>query len=147
MSLDVYLISKTPVRRKGTGVYIREGGQTKELTAEEVMEKFPNAIVDEFETEENTVYQDNITHNLNCMAMEAGIYEACWRPEEIGAVTGKDLIPMLEVGLAELRSKPEHYKTFNPDNGWGNYEGLVLWVEKYLEACYQYPDAVIEISR
>ncbi len=30
------------------------------------------------------VYISNVTHNLNKMAGEAGIYEALWRPEEIG---------------------------------------------------------------
>ena len=29
------------------------------------------------------VYSANITHNLGGMAREGGIYQACWRPEEI----------------------------------------------------------------
>ena len=36
MSLDVSLYSKTPISKKGTGVFIRENGKTKELTIEEV---------------------------------------------------------------------------------------------------------------
>ena len=32
-------------------------------------------------------------------------------------------------------------------NGWGMYEHFVPFVEKYLEACKEYPDAVIEVSR
>lgn len=31
------------------------------------------------------VFSANITHNLGEMADKAGIYKACWRPEEIGA--------------------------------------------------------------
>lgn len=33
------------------------------------------------------LYDANITHNLNRMADEAGIYEHVWRPEEIGVTT------------------------------------------------------------
>lgn len=36
MSLDVSLISNTPITKKGTGVFIRENGKNKELTVEEV---------------------------------------------------------------------------------------------------------------
>jgi hypothetical protein len=85
MSLDVSLISKTPITKKGTGVFIRENGKNKELTIEEVRDKFPNAVIEENEFETECVFDANITHNLNKMADAAGIYEACWRPEEIGA--------------------------------------------------------------
>ena len=44
------------------------------------------------------IYWANITHNLNKMAGEAGIYEALWRPEEIGVKVAADLIPILEKG-------------------------------------------------
>ncbi len=119
-------------------------------------------------TEENeTVYDANITHNLGKMADEAGIYEALWRPhrlkegynilesdhqaewkfEEENKTTAKDIIPFLEKGLADLKSRPEHFEKFNSSNGWGTYEHFVPFVEKYLEACKEYPDAIIEVSR
>jgi hypothetical protein len=93
------------------------------------------------------IYEDNITHNLNKMAQEAGIYEALWRPEEIGITHARQLIPILEKGLAELRAHPEIYEQFNPANGWGNYVGLVTFVRDYLDACKQDPDAIVEVSR
>ena len=31
MSLDLYITSKTPIRKRGTGVYVRENGETREL--------------------------------------------------------------------------------------------------------------------
>ena len=33
MSLDLYIKAKTPVRKRGTGVYVRENGQTVECLA------------------------------------------------------------------------------------------------------------------
>jgi hypothetical protein len=93
------------------------------------------------------VYSDNITHNLNTMAQEAGIYEVLWRPEEIGITHAHQLIPFLERGLGKLRANPEKFERFNPANGWGNYVGLVTFVRDYLEACRANPDAEIEVSR
>ena len=147
MSLDVSLISKAPITKKGTGVFIRENGKNKELTIEEVREKFPNAVAEENEYVTECVFDANITHNLNKMADEAGIYEACWRPEEIGATKASDIIPILEKGFEDMKARPEHYKQFDSPNGWGLYIHFLPWVETYLNACREYPDAIIEVSR
>ena len=89
------------------------------------------------------VYDANITHNLNKMASEAGIYKELWRPEEVGITKAGQLIKPLQEGLALLKSDPERFKHLNPENGWGSYEGLVEFVEKYLEACVESPDAEV----
>jgi len=146
MSLDVTLISKTPVVKKSTGIFIRENGMYRELTIEEVQDYF-QSIVKETEDTTNRVYEANITHNLGSMARAAGIYEACWRPEEIGAVKASDIIPILERGFKDMRERPEYYKEFNAKNGWGTYDEFVPWVESYLNACREYPDAIIKVSR
>lgn len=96
---------------------------------------------------EINVYNANITHNLNHMARDAGIYYALWRPEEMNWWTAKDIIPILEQGLTELESKPEYFKQFDSPNKRGVYEGLVEFAKEYLEACRKYPSARIEISR
>jgi len=93
------------------------------------------------------VFSCNITHNLNTMADKAGLYAALWRPEEIGVKTAEELIPFLEDGLKALRANPKYYKQFNLENGWGNYEGLVRFVEEYLQACRENPDAEVHASR
>jgi hypothetical protein len=53
----------------------------------------------------------------------------------------------LRAGLELLRGDPERFKKHNPENGWGSYEGLIDFVENYLEACEEYPNADINISR
>ena len=93
------------------------------------------------------VYESNITHNLNKMAMEAGIYEALWRPEEIGITHAEQLIEPLTEGLAKLKADPDHYQKFNSPNGWGMYEHFVPFVEDYLNACKENPDAEVNVSR
>lgn len=97
--------------------------------------------------ENEQVYWANITHNLGKMAGEAGIYEALWRPEEIGKTKASEIVELLEKGLADLKERPKHFEKFNSPNGWGMYEHFVPFVEKYLEACKEYPDTIIEVSR
>ena len=101
--------------------------------------------------EKEYVYDANITHNLGKMADEAGIYEALWRPEEINEEINEekaeDIIELLEVGLTDLKARPEHFEQFNSPNGWGMYDHFVPFVEKYLNACKEYPKCLIEISR
>jgi hypothetical protein len=98
-------------------------------------------------TREVEVHSDNITHNLGLMAEEAGIYEHLWRPEEIGITTAQQLIEPLSKGLALLKSDPERFRALNPENGWGSYDGLVAFVQRYLAACEIDPDAKVEVSR
>lgn len=89
----------------------------------------------------------NITHNLNHMAEAAGIYKVLWRPEENEIECARDLISPLSEGLRLLRADPERFKKLNPSNGWGDYDGLVRFVEKYLNACILFPDSKPMVSR
>lgn len=98
-----------------------------------------------YETQE--LYWANITHNLAKMASEAGIYQAIWRPEEIGAENAKDIIDLVDSGLQLLKNKPEYFKNFNSPNGWGMYKHFVPFVEKYLDALTEYPESKIRVSR
>ena len=93
------------------------------------------------------VYEGNVTHNLTQMADEAGIYQALWRPEEIECHIAEHLILILEAGLENLKSNPDYFKKYNPENGWGSYEVLINFVEEYLKACKENPDAKIRVWR
>jgi hypothetical protein len=152
MSLDVslYIKSDVPVEREDK-IFIREDGQNKEISREEWDKRFPGQkpITTFHETEdgEREVFSANITHNLNKMADEAGIYKALWRPEEIPAKFASEIITVLSEGLQRLKDAPEHFKKFNPANGWGTYEGLVSFVDRYLKACVEYPEAELWVSR
>lgn len=120
-----------------------------------------------YEEREEDLYWANITHNLGKMADKAGIYEACWRPyylhpdcpkefpnyddemafEQAHPMFAKDIISKLEKGYKDMEARPEYYKQFDSDNGWGLYIHFLPWIEKYLEACKNYPDSEIAISR
>lgn len=97
------------------------------------------------ETEE--LFNLNITHNLGEMADQAGLYLCLWEPGKIDITCAAELIEPLKGGLRLLKKDPDHFKQFNPENGWGNYENLVEFVEKYLQACEENPNAQITVSR
>ena len=94
-----------------------------------------------------TVFSSNITHNLGKMAQEAGIYEACWRPEEIGVARAWELIPLLQAGIAKMKERPSHFKQFDAKNGWGTYDQFLPWLKRYLAACEENPEATVSVSR
>lgn len=148
MSLDVYLTMPDAKVLQGSGIFIRENGVQKEITEQEWYERFPDRQPVKFlgkETDE--VYCSNITHNLGTMAAQAGLYEVLWRPEEIGITKAKDMVSKLALGLNTLKDNPSKYKEYNPVNGWGDYEGLVNFVDNYLTACIEYPEADVNVSR
>ena len=114
------------------------------------------------------VYDSNITHNLGTLAQKANLYDALWRPyllhkefdpkwlddnelecafEGQYIVYAKDIIPSIEEGLKDLKRKPEYFEQFNSPNGRGMYENFVPFVEKYLTACKEYPEAIVKVSR
>ncbi|GGW83125.1 hypothetical protein [Salegentibacter mishustinae] len=96
---------------------------------------------------EEELYWSNITHNLNKMAAKADIYQALWRPEEINSTKAKNIMKLLEKGLKNLKSRPEYFEQFNSSNGWGLYENFVPFVENYLKACKEFPNADIYVCR
>jgi hypothetical protein len=149
MSLDVYLKTGPKRSKAGSGIFVREGGETKEISRKEWDEKFPGRepLVCRTDEETDEVYSRNITHNMNRMAEEAGLYEPLWCPERLKITKAAQLIEPLKKGLALLKSDPVRFKKFNPKNGWGNYESLVDFVECYLDACVKYPEAEVEASR
>lgn len=121
-----------------------------------------------YESKEEEVYSGGTTHNLTEMADEAGIYEALWRPHRLRydydsnlndnhnaeyefeakqTIRPIDIIDKLEKGLKTLKENPEHFEKFNSPNGWGLYKHFVPFVESYLNACKEYPNAIIEVSR
>jgi len=75
--------------------------------------------------ETDVVFDQNITHNLNKMAMEAGIYQHLWRPERLGITKAKELIEPLTTGLALMKGDRPRFEAFNAPNGWGTYEHFI----------------------
>jgi hypothetical protein len=84
-----------------------------------------------------------ITHDLEKMAREAAIYEACWYPEKIGITHARQLIGPLHSAITAMKADPERFKKHEAPNDWGLYEHFLAWLERYLEACQAHPDAKV----
>ena len=155
MSLDLYIMSKKPVIKRGTGVYVREDGKTTELkTMAEVQEHFPNADLSRikvFEYETDEVWHENITHNMNKMADQVPIgkhtlYYYLWRPDEIGITNiSREYATAVFNGLMYMKEHREELLPFeppiDPETGtrWGSYDLLV-------EFCTSLVDAIMSID-
>lgn len=104
-------------------------------------------------TEPTTIYDKNITHNLSTMATACVVsetltlYDVLWCPHECELYEACELIPLLEAGFKELQSDPQFFKRYNPQNGWGSYEGLLDYVYNYLVACKLNPHAMVQVSK
>ena len=103
--------------------------------------------VDLLELRMTSVYSGNITHNLGAMSEEAGIYSILWRPEEVGVTHAKHLIDPLQAAIIWMKAEPGRFKKHDASNGWGTYEQFIPWLEKYLAACIENPEAEIQVSR
>lgn len=145
MSLDVYLKKPGIQKIGGPRIFIREGGQTKEIDRREWDRRFPDRepVVVECPDDDETVFEYNITHNLNTMAEAVDLYKPLWHPDQIGVTHAAQLIPLLRAGKQRLRDERERLQQFNPSNGWGNYAGLLAFVVSYLDACELHPDAEV----
>jgi len=67
--------------------------------------------------------------------------------EELGIREAAELERYLEEGVAELERETDKYKEFNPENGWGSYEGLVDFVRSYIAKCREFPRATVKARR
>jgi ABC-type dipeptide/oligopeptide/nickel transport system ATPase component len=95
----------------------------------------------------STIYEANITHNLNVMAKSCELYAVMYRPDENGVERAEQAEPLLRSGIeAMVRDKTELEK-LNPSNGWGSYTDLLNVATGYLEACSENPTARIRVSR
>ncbi len=95
----------------------------------------------------NELFTANITHNLGAMAKEAGLYEAVWRPEEIGLSKGSEVAAFLRGGISRMEQDPPRFIALDSANGWGTYRDFLPWLKAYLKACEEYPDADVKVSR
>lgn len=154
MSLDIYIISPEPIKKKSTGIFARIDGQTRELTREEAIKHYPdvdpNSIVEE-EIETNEFWHGNITHNLakmaeQCYGNDCTLYCLLWRDEELDDTV--DYVYELFTCLTELIELPDFYKHFESSNGWGTYEQLVEFVRSFIHALIDMPPgSTIEYSK
>jgi len=103
----------------------------------------------------------NITHNLTAMANKVvipfqksgyegdnrSLYELLWRPHRNGFTKVNDTyIGLLNDCLETLKREEEKLTVLNPPNGWGSYEGLVSFLERFISLCEDHKGWFINTS-
>jgi hypothetical protein len=90
------------------------------------------------------LHSQNITHNLNKMAQDAGIYDALWHPGE--GMTAAKWAKIIKPAMIVMHESPDRFKAFDASNGWGTYGDFMPWLEQLLTACNKNPDSVVSAS-
>ena len=109
----------------------------------------------EVEVSYDTICSWTPTYNYREMLIAAGIYDALVAPHRLHpdyaegksandlTVRAKIVIKPLELGLENLLANPDHFKQFNPSNGWGSYDDLIDMLSSYLNDLKTHPNAEI----
>jgi hypothetical protein len=98
-----------------------------------------------YDSEENELYWKNITHNLSKMAQECGLHKPLWCAYEYES--NSDIINDITKGIENAIENRCSLEKLNPENGWGRYEGLLLFAYETRDALIKYPDGEVSISK
>lgn len=90
----------------------------------------------------NEPFDSSITTNLAPMWRAAGID---FRDGYSGR-PASNLITPLDIAIATLEADPDRFRAMNPENGWGDYDGLLDALRKLRDACRRVPTAVVAVS-
>ena len=111
--------------------------------------------IDLVEKWEGVVFSKNITHNLGNMANHvpignsATLYDIMWNLEDKfpNRTKAKQIAIPLTKELMYMSQNYDKLSEYTPENNWGSYYSLKDFVEQYLIAYCEYPNAKIKICR
>jgi hypothetical protein len=100
-------------------------------------------------TERKEYYWATVSNCHRELARAAEVYTAVWEPNTAGSTVAKQLIVPLTIGLAELEVHPEKFESIARRSvcaPYGGYQSFVHFIQGYLQACIEYPDATVRVS-
>ena len=87
------------------------------------------------------IFTHKVPSELFDLACHSGLYDAVWRPDNIGATIAEHIIAPLTEGLIELTSNPQLYMLYAPSVDM--YRAFLKHISLYLKACMANPNAKI----
>lgn len=94
--------------------------------------------------DEFSVWDGNYTSNMAGAWREAGIHIHKWDEHTLA----RDVVGSVRRGVALMEDNPRFFMTFEPDNGWGSYLGVLdAFLKPMLDAMERWPDARVWVSR
>ena len=79
------------------------------------------------------------------------ILKKAWYPlddfkEALNCGEREIILPTLKFMITDMKAYPEIYKSLNPENGWGTYEGALEFLEEALKALEKNKKSIIRLS-
>ena len=96
------------------------------------------------------LFTADITHNLRSMADAANLRDVLWRPHECcneTTVFAKNIVSNLRDGVISLATIKTTFGEFEPPFQEGTWVDLLLFCSAYLQACKDFPNATVQVSR
>jgi len=91
-----------------------------------------------------TVFRNNYTSNAYKM------FRLAFRSKEhfkaFDNKSAKECLMEIDSALKIMKANPYRFKKYNPENGYGDYEGAYHFLFNFGVACLRYPKAKIGIS-
>jgi len=85
----------------------------------------------------------NYTHNTNQMIRKAGFTE--W-PYDVDGMDGITFTKKLGDAITSLNDDPDKFTAMNPENGWGDYVGILDILREIHEVAVKFPSATWDVS-
>lgn len=76
-------------------------------------------------------------------AVKEGIRGGLHRLHDMKA---ENTLSLLQKAVQLMQDDKVFYRKFNPDNGWGNYEGALKFLQNILEQCEIHPACTVYLS-
>ena len=65
---------------------------------------------------------------------------------QLDGMKASEAYPILKQRFEYMRDNPEEMRQYEPDNGWGNYEGFLDFIGRITVACRKNPNATLDVS-
>lgn len=56
-------------------------------------------------------------------------------------------LPKIRAAIADIEARPDHYKTYEPSNGWGHVDTMLNFLKRVEADWAQHPFATVYVSR
>lgn len=86
----------------------------------------------------------NMTYNVNSMYAKALNIESF--SDFLHGKICSELLPALAQGYSDMLTNPDAYRALTPENGWGNYESALEFLEAIIKGCRLHPKAFIHVG-
>lgn len=90
--------------------------------------------------DERRIHWFAVPETMKDMAKEAGLFDVVWIAES--SISTKNIVFGLEEGINNLKRNPVLFKEFF-EYRKDAYKHFLSYMEKYLEVCKDYPNAVV----